>query len=405
MVGKVMDARAKPEVMIVGAGLAGLLLAQLLEQIDVPYHVFERATAVKPLGYQTIIFSRPKLYELMLSRVPPHKISHGKKVIRTQDDTSLDGRVTIHCADGTSYTGDILVGADGAYSFVRQDLYKRLSQRQEQGPGADCDIPLVPASDLEEMNIGFSVMAGVAEPEDPKEFPQLNDPFCHFSGVVEGSGCRAPMPMPKEYGEKPDGSGNNRNHSSWDVQTTSQSIDDMIQEFKDMPCPWGGTMGNAIRSTPRDRISKVVLEEKLFQTWHGGRTVLIGDACHKILTGAGLGAVNAMLDAVVLANCIYNITEVVPSSITSVFEEYYKQRYPRLHFQFKRSQMMTSVMGGQMYRHVLLNLLPKWVHDWGFVKSFEYRPQIAWLPLVPNRGQGQVLPQEGPRKVLEKYAH
>jgi hypothetical protein len=51
----------------------------------------------------------------------------------------------------------------------------------------------------------------------------------------------------------------------------------MIQEFKDMPCPWGGTMGNAIRSTPRDRISKVVLEEKLFQTWHGGRTVLIGD--------------------------------------------------------------------------------------------------------------------------------
>ncbi|KAI8345027.1 hypothetical protein B0O80DRAFT_476032 [Mortierella sp. GBAus27b] len=241
MVGKVMDARAKPEVMIVGAGLAGLLLAQLLEQIDVPYHVFERATAVKPLGsamtlgpsilpvfeqlglweelqkislpcystdyyndrlkslgaidlsgheellgYQTIIFSRPKLYELMLSRVPPHKISHGKKVIRTQDDTSPDGRVTIHCADGTSYTGDILVGADGAYSFVRQDLYKRLSQRQEQGPGADCDIPLVPASGLEEMNIGFSVMAGVAEPEDPKEFPQLNDPFCHFSGVLVG---------------------------------------------------------------------------------------------------------------------------------------------------------------------------------------------------------------------------
>jgi 2-polyprenyl-6-methoxyphenol hydroxylase-like FAD-dependent oxidoreductase len=61
-----------------------------------------------------------------------------------------------------------------------------------------------------------------------------------------------------------------------------------------------------------------------------------------------LGAVNAMLDAVVLANCIYNMTEVAPSSITSVFEEYYKQRYPRLHFQFKRSQLMTSVMGGQV---------------------------------------------------------
>lgn len=40
----------KPEVAIVGAGLGGLLMGQLLEQIDVPYHIFERATAVKPLG-------------------------------------------------------------------------------------------------------------------------------------------------------------------------------------------------------------------------------------------------------------------------------------------------------------------------------------------------------------------
>lgn len=50
MVGKALEAQTKPEVIIVGAGLAGLLLAQLLEQIDVPYHVYERAPAVKPLG-------------------------------------------------------------------------------------------------------------------------------------------------------------------------------------------------------------------------------------------------------------------------------------------------------------------------------------------------------------------
>jgi len=55
MVGKVCEAQTKPEVIIVGAGLAGLLLAQLLEQIDVPYHVYERATAVKPLGKLTLL--------------------------------------------------------------------------------------------------------------------------------------------------------------------------------------------------------------------------------------------------------------------------------------------------------------------------------------------------------------
>jgi 2-polyprenyl-6-methoxyphenol hydroxylase-like FAD-dependent oxidoreductase len=46
-------AGAKPEVMIVGAGLGGLFLALLLEQINVPYHIYERSAKVKPLGMRT----------------------------------------------------------------------------------------------------------------------------------------------------------------------------------------------------------------------------------------------------------------------------------------------------------------------------------------------------------------
>lgn len=42
--------QSKPEVAIIGAGIGGLLLGQLMEQIDVPYHIYERATTVKPLG-------------------------------------------------------------------------------------------------------------------------------------------------------------------------------------------------------------------------------------------------------------------------------------------------------------------------------------------------------------------
>jgi 2-polyprenyl-6-methoxyphenol hydroxylase-like FAD-dependent oxidoreductase len=45
-----MTAPQTPSVIIVGAGLGGLMLAILLEQINVPYHIFERATKVKPLG-------------------------------------------------------------------------------------------------------------------------------------------------------------------------------------------------------------------------------------------------------------------------------------------------------------------------------------------------------------------
>lgn len=46
-------------VLIVGAGLGGLLLGALLEKAGVPYNIFERATVVKPLGMLT--FSSPTL--------------------------------------------------------------------------------------------------------------------------------------------------------------------------------------------------------------------------------------------------------------------------------------------------------------------------------------------------------
>lgn len=39
-----------PHVMIVGAGLAGLLLAILLDKAGIPYEIYERAKQVKPLG-------------------------------------------------------------------------------------------------------------------------------------------------------------------------------------------------------------------------------------------------------------------------------------------------------------------------------------------------------------------
>lgn len=48
-------------------------------------------------------------------------------------------------------------------------------------------------------------------------------------------------------------------------------------------------MGDLIDTTPKDIISRVYLEQKMFETWYHGRTVLLGDACHKMLPSAGQG--------------------------------------------------------------------------------------------------------------------
>jgi hypothetical protein len=54
-----------------------------------------------------------------------------------------------------------------------------------------------------------------------------------------------------------------------------------------------------------------------------------------------------------------------------------------------------------MTRHVMLNYIPKKMSDSDFVRSMEYRPQIAWLPLIPNHGTGSVLPLVGKRELLQ----
>jgi hypothetical protein len=55
----------------------------------------------------------------------------------------------------------------------------------------------------------------------------------------------------------------------------------MCNEVRDFPVDSGSdkhlTIGNLVDWTPKGCISKVMLEEKVFQTWGHGRTALIGD--------------------------------------------------------------------------------------------------------------------------------
>lgn len=88
---------------------------------------------LRSVGYDFTVFARPELYHIFASRIPRGKILFGKKVLSTMHNS--DG-VMIRCSDNSSYQGDILVGADGAYSAVRQTLYKQLS-RENKLPSCD----------------------------------------------------------------------------------------------------------------------------------------------------------------------------------------------------------------------------------------------------------------------------
>lgn len=97
-----------------------------------------------------------------------------KKVVKI--DEQEDG-VTIHCADQSTHVGHIVVGADGAYSSVRESMYKKMT---DQG--------VLPKADSEDLVPGFTGMVGITRPMDPEKYPQLKElDHSHFEVVVSGT--------------------------------------------------------------------------------------------------------------------------------------------------------------------------------------------------------------------------
>jgi len=125
-------------------------------------------------GNERVLFIRPELTQILLSRVPTSKILLNKQVVDIEDKLTEE-KVTVHCADGSSYKADILIGADGTYSSVRQSLYKTLDEKG-----------MLPQEDAKELEVGFTCIVGCTRPMDPEKYPVLKDNYGHFDTVLGG---------------------------------------------------------------------------------------------------------------------------------------------------------------------------------------------------------------------------
>lgn len=84
----------------------------------------------------------------------------------------------------------------------------------------------------------------------------------------------------------------------------AEAVEAMCMEVRPFKVPGGKdgkdlTIGDYIDRTPKESIGKVMLEEKVFEAWSGGRTVLLGD-----------GKRTTLLDAE--AKCIVHFSETNP---------------------------------------------------------------------------------------------
>ncbi|KAG0296805.1 hypothetical protein BGZ97_004442 [Linnemannia gamsii] len=440
-----------PRVLIAGGGLGGLFLGILLEKAGIPYEIFERSPEIKPLGmsqisanilpafeqlglldelmsfskpshgvtfltdkldfigktegssaeivgYDRILFARPELYDMLLKRIPAGRIHMCKRILSFEQNHE---GVAVNFSDNSSVHGDILVGADGAHSAVRQHLYKILAKEG-----------LLPKTDTLEMSKGYISLLGTTEALDPAKYPGVlredsesyyvvgdkDTPYTWTTFMVPGNRICWNVVVQLGITEIAD---EQFKTSDW-VPQQNRKMMDSIRHFV---TPYG-TLGDLFDVTPIERVSKVFFEDMLFETWNHGRTVLIGDAAHKLLPSSGAGAVNAMQDAVILANHIYDIKPTSFNNIKTALSDYKQERFGAIKDQYPQSHMSAKLIFGhtlweRIIRYIVFNWLPKWLQSKQIRKDTAYRPQANFLPQAPTRGSVVPIPQN-PSKRLQR---
>ncbi|KAK5814522.1 hypothetical protein F5H01DRAFT_380903 [Linnemannia elongata] len=449
-------AQASPKVMIVGAGLGGLVLGILLEKMGIEYDIFERSAVCKPygagmsvganimplleqlgilselkkvslpattmdiysedmsligsmlgteheaeVGYGNILFSRPEFHSLLLSKIPTNRIRYNKKVTSVEQ---TEAHALIRCADGQTHEGDILIGADGAYSTVRTSIYNDLKKENK-----------LPENDIQEMNVGYACVVGTTTALSTEKYPCLKGETSKFAVCIADGKPHSwtLISVPGEriaWGFVIQLSPEEKKAAVANAEWKPESIDTTISKIVHHKVPYGGTIGDLVDATPKDLISKVYLEDKLFETWNHGRIALLGDACHKMLPSAGQGATNAMEDAVIIANCIYELgSSFSKTDIEAALTDYRSQRFEHAKQQVENSNMAGKLFYGQTWlerliRRAVLNWIPKSFEKASLTQAVAYRPQATFLPMVPKRGTFPILPQKLSKRYEEEQA-
>ncbi|KAG0300451.1 hypothetical protein BGZ97_003228 [Linnemannia gamsii] len=429
-----------PRVLIAGAGLGGLFLGMPLEKAGIPYEIFERSAEIRPLGsimclspnilpafeqlglldelmsfskpsrggtmltdklklvgkataaptdligYDRILLARPELYRMLFHKIPKGKIRMSKKVLSFQQNHE---GVMLRFSDNTTIHGDILVGADGAHSAVRQHLYKTLGK---QG--------LLPDSDTKEMCKGYISLVGTTDALDPVKYPGVleedsesyyvvgdkNTPYTWVTFTVPGNKICWNVIIQPGVAEVAD---EQFKSSDW-IPQQNQKMMDSIRHFK---TPYG-TLGDLFDVTPIERVSKV----------HTVLTKFLLLPSPQLLPSSGAGAVNAMQDAVLLANHLYDIYPTSFENIKNAFIDYKDERYDAIKDQYPQSYMSAKLIYGhtlsdRIVRHVVFNWLPKAIQHKQFLKDTAYRPQANFLPQAPKRGSLEVIPQRPSKRI------
>lgn len=312
------------KVSIIGAGIGGLTLAIALQKKGVEVEIFEAASAFGKVGagivlainamqvyrrlgldqqlqakgnclkkmaitnaqlkimagnemayfeekhsLSNVAIHRATLHEVLLSELSNVPLHLNKKLKQLEEGT--DG-IQLEFVDGSMHKADLVIGADGIHSGVRQSIFpeakerfakqlcwrgvlpfkleKGMEQTMRESWGGDCRFGIVPIE--KDQVYWFACVSYQKNAKEEFKAIDLSQRFSNFNPIV----------------------------------------------------------AQIIKETPKNKIIEAELSDlEILKTWHKGKVCLMGDAAHATTPNMGQGANQAIESAWVLADCLTRETD------------------------------------------------------------------------------------------------
>ena len=209
-------------------------------------------------------------------------------------DYKQDGSYVIAISEDEEFSGDVLIGADGIHSVIRNKLW---GDEKPNFTGNVAWRALVPADQLPE---------GLIRPMSTAWW----GPHKHFVHYYVRSGTLVNCVCVVEK-------------TGWEVEswTTPGDYAELKADFKG----WHRDIQTLIDTANKDSLFKWALFDRPpMAQWSKGRVTLLGDACHPTLPFMAQGAAMAIEDGAVLAACL-NKSDNVEENLQT-YEDLRKKR-------------------------------------------------------------------------------
>ncbi|KAF6831150.1 FAD binding domain-containing protein [Colletotrichum musicola] len=237
------------------------------------------------IGYPQIFIDRQSLLQVLFD-----KLKHKERVLTKKRVTSVemdDHQVTVRTQDGSMYAGDIVVGADGVHSKVREEMWRNALEAKsgifEQGQ-------------VNGLQSDSNCIFGISKrpPGLPDTAIQINAFFtnCYYM-ILSAPGDRVYWFLFVQA-SRSRGVDIPRFTKDDERRLAERHFGDQITEkttFEDI-------------YTRKLHTSLVAIEDHVFPRWHFRKILTIGDAAHKVHPTSAQGGNSAMETAAVLVNVL-----------------------------------------------------------------------------------------------------